>query len=353
MDVDYPRIGLWRFGQDRKEVNAPKIDRRGLVSSPVGATVFAGGRALGLRNVRQNPLAGGDIRAARFGEHQLVARPIEQLRPQVRLEIGDLTAHRGKGRMEAARGCGQAASLNRFGAVVIDASLFVPQSRERVFIVAVDADTPIPSELIADKPGLPFHPPALVNACNRQGSAPVWWRLPVPPARNTALVDIVDDEPQGAPWHTPIETGHIIGMMDPGNLAKVEAAKRAGKPTVGTLFRRTRDVSRWEVRFDGLAGCLRVPSGGSSRQTVMIVNGASVRTRLLSPRECARLMGLPDSYKLPANVNEALGLMGDGVVAPAVRHLAEHLLEPLLGPTRVVAEPSDSERLRIQAQARI
>jgi DNA (cytosine-5)-methyltransferase 1 len=41
-------------------------------------------------------------------------------------------------------------------------------------------------------------------------------------------------------------------------------------------------------------------------------------------------MGLPDEYKLPANVNEALGLMGDGVAVPAVRFLAENFLEPLL-----------------------
>ena len=40
-------------------------------------------------------------------------------------------------------------------------------------------------------------------------------------------------------------------------------------------------------------------------------------------------MGLPDEYKLPANVNEALGLMGDGIAVPAVRFLAENLLEPL------------------------
>jgi DNA (cytosine-5)-methyltransferase 1 len=62
----------------------------------------------------------------------------------------------------------------------------------------------------------------------------------------------------------------------------------------------------------------------------MIVDGAMVRSRLLSPREAARLMGLPDSYKLPVNVNEALGLMGDGVVVPVVRHLAENVLEPVL-----------------------
>jgi DNA (cytosine-5)-methyltransferase 1 len=62
----------------------------------------------------------------------------------------------------------------------------------------------------------------------------------------------------------------------------------------------------------------------------MIVDGAMVRSRLLSPREAARLMGLPDSYKLPVNVNDALGLMGDGVVVPIVRHLAENVLEPVL-----------------------
>ena len=45
----------------------------------------------------------------------------------------------------------------RFGAVVIDAALFVPQSRKRVFIVAVDADAHIPAELVADGPtAIPF-----------------------------------------------------------------------------------------------------------------------------------------------------------------------------------------------------
>jgi DNA (cytosine-5)-methyltransferase 1 len=42
-------------------------------------------------------------------------------------------------------------------------------------------------------------------------------------------------------------------------------------------------------------------------------------------------MGLPDTYKLPGNYNDAYGLMGDGVVVPAVKHLAEHVLEPLVG----------------------
>ena len=42
-------------------------------------------------------------------------------------------------------------------------------------------------------------------------------------------------------------------------------------------------------------------------------------------------MGLPDEYVLPENYNDAYGLMGDGVVVPVVRFLAEHILEPILG----------------------
>ena len=223
----------------------------------------------------------------------------------------------------------------RFGAVVIDAALFVPQSRERVFIIAVDADAHIPAELVADGPTAPFHPPALVAACQRQRD-PIWWRLPVPPKRNTTFADIIEDEPKGVPWHTQAETDRLIGMMTPVHLAKVEAAKRAGKRMVGGLYRRIRaeadgtKVQRAEVRFDDVAGCLRVPTGGSSRQTIVIVEGASVRSRLLSPREAARLMGLPDDYQLPSNYNDAYGLMGDGVVVPVVRFLAEHILEPVL-----------------------
>jgi DNA (cytosine-5)-methyltransferase 1 len=235
----------------------------------------------------------------------------------------------------------------RFGALMIDAALFVPQSRPRIFIIGVGDGLSIPAELLADKPSLPFCPPPLALACDPLGDPrwdqprsdlrnPIWWRSPVPLLRNTILADIVEDEPTGVRWHTPTETARLMAMMTPGNIEKIEAAKRAGKRTVGGLYRRTRPtkdggkVSRWEIHFDGLAGCLRVPTGGSSRQTVMIIEDDSVRSRLLSPREAARLMGLPDDHVLPVNVNEALGLLGDGVCAPVVRFLAENILEPIL-----------------------
>ena len=77
------------------------------------------------------------------------------------------------------------------------------------------------------------------------------------------------------------------------------------------------------------SGCLRTPAGGSSRQTIVEVQGARVRTRLISARETARLMGLPDTYRLPARYNEAYRLTGDGVVVPAAAWIARHLLDPL------------------------
>ena len=125
-------------------------------------------------------------------------------------------------------------------------------------------------------------------------------------------------------------------MMTALNRKKVEVAKAMDRRTVGTIYKRTRPdgrggrTQRAEVRFDGVAGCLRTPRGGSSRQTVIVVDGGGVRTRLLSPREAARLMGLSDEYWLPDNYNAAYHVAGDGLVVPVVRHLAEHVLEPLV-----------------------
>ena len=85
-----------------------------------------------------------------------------------------------------------------------------------------------------------------------------------------------------------------------------------------------------EVRFDGIAGCLRTPSGGSSRQTIIVVEGSKIRTRLISTREAARLMGISDKYNLPEKYNEAYHLVGDGVAVPVVAHLNRFLLKPII-----------------------
>jgi DNA (cytosine-5)-methyltransferase 1 len=228
----------------------------------------------------------------------------------------------------------------QFGALVIDAVLFVPQSRPRVFFVAVEASARITPQISADEPSTDWHPKALFEAY--QGLSSIakkkwqWWRLPFPSTRNTVLSDLIDDTPTGVRWHSQDETAHLLGMMSPLNKTKVDTAKRTRGRMVGGVYRRTREsvdgskIQRAEVRFDGVAGCLRTPRGGSSRQTILIIKGNSIRSRLLSPREAARLMGLSDDYKLPSKYNDAYHVAGDGVSPPVVRHLAEHLLEPIL-----------------------
>jgi DNA (cytosine-5)-methyltransferase 1 len=115
---------------------------------------------------------------------------------------------------------------------------------------------------------------------------------------------------------------------------------RNGARRAGAGFRRTRvengnSVQRFEARFDGLAGCLRTPAGGSSRQIVIAIEGGKVRTRLMSPREAARLMGLGEDYILPESTTAALKLCGDGVCAPLVQWLGENIFEPAL-PIRAI-----------------
>ena len=144
----------------------------------------------------------------------------------------------------------------------------------------------------------------------------------------------------GVAWHKVPETQRLLSMMSDINLDKIEQAKKrsneTGRRMVGTVYRRTRrddlgdKVQRAEVRFDGVAGCLRTPVGGSSRQMILVVEGEKIRSRLISGRETARLMGLPDDYNLPERYNEAYHLTGDGVAVPVVRHMARHILFPVL-----------------------
>jgi len=251
---------------------------------------------------------------------------------------GTLTSHQGKDFAAICSTFEQAGYS--FGALVIDAGHFVPQSRPRLFIIGVRDGETIPAALIQDGPSPLWHSRGLLTAHEntplRGRRNWVWWSLPEPPTRNRSFADLIEDDPADVEWHTPAKTRALLDMMSDVNRAKVDAAKRSKRRQVGAIYKRTRfdadglKVQRAEIRFDDVAGCLRTPAGGSSRQLILVVEGHRVRSRLISGREAARLMGLPDEYQLPTNYNEAYHLAGDGVVVPVVRHLAEHLFEPIL-----------------------
>ncbi len=228
----------------------------------------------------------------------------------------------------------------RFGAVIMDAVNFVPQSRPRLFIVGINEELEVPESLQLESPVSYWHSNSLQSAYERLSPQTkekwIWWNLAEPKPRNSVFADLIEDSPKSIAWHTPQETQRLLAMMSDVNIQKVRQAQASGERKVGTLYKRTRPdgnggrVQRAEIRFDDTAGCLRTPGGGSSRQLIMLVEGDVVKSRLLSPRETARLMGLPDSYILPDKYNEAYHLTGDGLVVPVVSHLEKFLLTPLM-----------------------
>jgi len=294
-------------------------------SSPCQDFSLAGARA---------GLAGGRS-SAFFGFWRLV----EQLAAQGRAPraivienvVGLLTSH--GGRDFAALAAALATQGYRFGALEIDAAHLLPQSRPRVFVVAT-REAP-PASLLGDSP---FHTRAVRVAAaalpTELAERWIWWRLAAPPARNADLAAVLEPD-EAVTWHSPERTARWLSLMAPLHRARLEARAGRDERSVGAVFRRMRTeqgvrLQRAEVRFDGLAGCLRTPRGGSSRQVIAVVEPGRVRTRLLTPREAARLMGAPETYRLPATATTALQLMGDGVAVPVVRWLAAGLLEPLL-----------------------
>lgn len=228
----------------------------------------------------------------------------------------------------------------RVGAIEIDAVDFLPHSRPRIFVVAVRDDIEIPLDVAVLHPSAAqFHTKRLRGfhsvASQEVRENWVWWKLPKKEPNEKPVERIID---QTGPhkWFTEYKISHLLSLMSELHLDKVDQQRQNGRSNVGFVYKRGRPdetgcVRQFaEVRFDGIAGCIRTPAGGSSRQTLLFVKGNETRARLMSPREAVRLMGLTDDYILPQSFNEGYKLAGDGVAVPVVRFLDTHLFRPLL-----------------------
>ena len=285
--------------------------------------------------------SGAGLQGERSGTFWRFAELLEGLRKQERLPqsvvlenvCGAITSHNGRD-LEAIL-----SKLNELGYIigplVMDSVHFLPQSRPRLFIIAYrDSGCDIKG-LIGDGPNPLWHSRSLTHAFAtlhpRLQESWVWWKLPMPPKRTMTLEDVLEAKPKSVSWHSSEETNRLLAMMSMPNQNKVLEARATGVTRVGAVYKRTRGgVQRAEVRFDGVAGCLRTPSGGSSRQTILIIEKSKTRSRLISSREAARLMGLDDKYHLPLRYNDAYHLVGDGLAVPVVNYLSEYLLKPLM-----------------------
>lgn len=274
---------------------------------------------------------------------------VEQLadrRPRMLLlenVTGFLTAHRGEDFAAAA------SQLHDLGylldALVLDARYFVPQSRPRLFLVGYHESLSEAAPLIHRRSdcllGDPWReavdradrlrPPKLLEMLDRLADSARWATVDTgnPPQTSYQLLDVIDlDADQ--PWWDGAELARHEAMLSDRHRAKLSAMQAAFDQTFAmTGYRRMRGgVQRLEVRFDGLAGCLRTPRGGSAKQIVVVVDRGELRMRWMTPREYARLQGAPD-FALPDNTIQGLFGFGDAVCVPAIRWIDRQMLSPV------------------------
>ncbi|GAA0492833.1 DNA (cytosine-5-)-methyltransferase [Tatumella punctata] len=256
---------------------------------------------------------------------------------------GFLTSHNGKDVLETVN---ILSDLGYFIDIIeLDAVLFTPQSRPRVFLIAVEKS-------------IASH---FMNIKNTLNPLDTWWKkfdeqpilrskklkkiiisnedlnwglfdIPLPQPRNQKLDDIIEiDIPVESPlWWSSERKEHLFSQMSQSHKLKLNEMVENEGYSYGTVFRRMRSgKSMAELRTDGVAGCLRTPRGGSSKQILICAGYGSWRVRLLTPREYARLQGVRDDFILPSNMNKGYFAMGDAVCVPAIEYLSKHALSPV------------------------
>ncbi|WP_101808370.1 DNA cytosine methyltransferase [Paenibacillus pasadenensis] len=209
----------------------------------------------------------------------------------------------------------------KIGAVMLDAAYWIPQSRPRIFVIAIKNDMELPTELVSNGPTW-MHTKSIAKVADSVQDW-VWWNMPEPAVRQETLSDIVEWD---APCDDEVARQRNISLIAPNHLERFISDRVSAAPG----YKRTRNGKQvLELRFDGIAGCLRTPKGGSSRQYLVLNCDGELKTRLLTIRETARLMGAPESYKLPGSYNDGYKAMGDAVAVPVAEYLAKHLLSKL------------------------
>jgi DNA (cytosine-5)-methyltransferase 1 len=293
-------------------------------SFPCNDLSLAGSRS-GLKG-RQSSAFWGFIRLIEGLENR---RP-----PLIVLEnvTGFLSSRHGKDLHEAL------SALNRLGysvdAFVLDARFFVPQSRPRLFVVGVVDDSLGRSDA-PDQPALEaneLRPRRLTEFI--AGHDDIRWKirpLPNPSRTDVELRDILEDLPDdAAEWWSAERTEYLFNQMSDKHREIAEHMIAGPDWSYATAFRRVRKGrSMAELRDDGVAGCLRTPRGGSGRQILLKTGYGRRFARLLTPRECARLMGA-DDYSITAPLNQALFGFGDAVCVPVIEWIAQYYLNPVV-----------------------
>lgn len=222
-------------------------------------------------------------------------------------------------------------SLNELGysvdVMALDGRRFVPQSRPRIFIVGT---TDVPEETNEQVSNL--RPAWLQGVFSDSTLRTHRAALPEPPAMLLdGLHDYVEQMPvSDTRWWDESRTEKFLASLSPIQKARLDLLKEGRSHTYRTAYRRTRSgIPVWEIRPDGISGCLRTARGGSSKQAVVHAGNGRVSVRWMTSLEYARLMGAGEYNLEGLRENQILFGFGDAVCVPAVAWIAEHYLKPL------------------------
>lgn len=175
-------------------------------------------------------------------------------------------------------------------AKVIDGAHFVPQHRERIIIVGFREDTGFNwSDLqLADRSQQKLSSILHLQDGTEQTEPPYTIGSKGKVAPKYTLTDKLWDYLQGyAAKHKAAGNGFGFGLVGPNDIARTLSA--------------------------------RYYKDGSE---ILVSQGKRKNPRRLTPRECARLMGYPDTYRIPVSDTQAYKQFGNSVVVPVMQEVA-------------------------------
>lgn len=178
---------------------------------------------------------------------------------------------------------------------IIDGRFFVPQHRERIFIAGF--------------------------------RDPVEFDWGSPPAARPRLGEILDTEPPPAKYVLSDKLWNYLQAY-----AEKHRAKGNG---FGCSVFGPDDVAR--------TLSARYHKDGSE---ILISRGEGNNPRRLTPRECARLMGYPDSFRIPVSDTRAYKQFGNSVIVPVIEYAAGCLIRALARP--LAAMPDRAGPVKIE-----
>lgn len=229
-------------------------------------------------------------------------------------------------------------ALNELGyacdVFTLDALRFTPQSRLRVFLVGAKI-----SALAQGTDVMLIRPRTLTSDVLRRSllaNRDLQWfgaAIPDPPHLLTGglsqLIEPLDES--DTKWWSDDEVRRHLKMMDDAHRRRVAAMIEGDTVEYRTFFRRRRrNQQRAEVRDDDLSGCLRTAVGGSGKQFLIKAGKGRVMMRAMTPREYARLQGVPETCDIKVNEVQALTGFGDAVCVPVIAWIAQNVLNPLV-----------------------